>query len=44
LCILAYQLVLMRSTVEIMKQELISLRIEIARYLPHEIHHDCKAA
>jgi VAD1 Analog of StAR-related lipid transfer domain len=43
-CILVYQLVLMRSTVEIMKQELMSLRIEIARDLPHEIHHDCKVA
>lgn len=43
-CILAYQLIWMRNTIELMKQELISLRIEIGRDLPYEIRHDCKAA
>jgi VAD1 Analog of StAR-related lipid transfer domain len=44
-CILAYQLILMRSTIELMKQELASLRTEIGRdLLPYDVHHDCKVA
>lgn len=42
-CMLAYQLVLMRSTIELMKHELVSLRIQIGRDLPSEVH-ECMAA